>query len=78
MKSRGSLKFGQIGAPIAELGALEYKKNPHILIVEEMVLPLFLSCFWSDLFHIYIHTSKSLAEFEIQPDLTRDKRVSCP
>ena len=27
MKSRGSLKFGQIGAPIAELGALEHMKK---------------------------------------------------
>ena len=34
---RGS-KFGQIGLSTAELGALEYPKNPHILIMGETVL----------------------------------------
>ena len=45
MKARKLSKFGHIGQPTAELGALERLKNPHMLKLGETVLPLFLGYF---------------------------------
>ena len=50
MKARKRSKLGHIGPPMAELGAHERLKNPHMLKMEETVLPLFLSYFSSNCF----------------------------
>ena len=64
---------------ITECG-VSFGKNPHRLMMGKTVLLLFLSCFNRILFILEgnndIH--KSLDEFEIQPDLTPDHRVTCP
>ena len=54
-------------------------KNPHRLMMGKMVLPLFLSCSWSDPFHTckmnpYIRPKMSLKYSQIKPQTT----VTCP
>ena len=43
-ESLDEFEFHLIGAPTAELAALERLKNPHSLIMGKMMLPLFLGC----------------------------------
>ena len=43
MRAQRSSKFGQIRQLTAELAVLERQKNPHILIMGKMVVPLFIS-----------------------------------
>ena len=44
MDARSS-RFGQISPSTTELAAIERLESPYGLIMENMVLPLFLSCF---------------------------------
>ena len=64
----------------AKLGAIECLKKSHGLMMGKTVFPLFLSCFDRNFLILTSNNDihKSLHEFEISQNLTRDYRVSCP
>ena len=67
-----SLKFGQI--------RLLVSMATDRVIMENMVLPLFLGCFYPILFILAGNDDmhESSEEFDFLPDTTTDCRVSCP
>ena len=67
-----SLKFGQI--------RLLVSMATDRVIMEKMVLPLFLGCFYPILFILAGNDDmyESWEEFEFLPDPTTDGGVSCP
>ena len=72
MRAWMSLKFGQSGLLVS--------MATDRVIMEKMVLPLFLGCFYPILFILAGNDDmhESLEEFEIWPDPTTDCGVSCP